>query len=94
MSNDGEQMRNSQSAPAWDDSSSLQQTERFTAGTTWKLVRISRQAGLVVRYLGLSVTPPELAERLLAELQKNSMNPGPLPGSLASKVYRFCRRAD
>lgn len=94
MSNGHEQMSNSQNALAWDDSSSLQQTERFTAGTTWKLARISRRAGLVVRYLGLSVTPPELAERLLAELQKNSTNPGPFPGSLASKVCRFCRRAD
>lgn len=93
MSNSHEQMSNPQRALAYNDSSSLQQTERFTAGTTWKLARISRQTGLVVRYLGLSATPPEFAERLLAELQKNSTNPGPLPRSLASKVCRFCRRA-
>lgn len=53
------------------------------------------QLGLVVRYLGLSATPPEFAERLLAELQKNSTNPGPLPQvPCAFKVCRFCRRAD
>lgn len=82
MSNSHEQMSSPQSEPACNDSSSLQQTERFTAGTTWKLARISRPAGLVVRYLGLSATPPEFAERLLAELQKTSRDPDPFPGPL------------
>lgn len=43
--NSHEQLSSAQSTLACNDSSSLQQTERFTAGTTWKLARISRQAG-------------------------------------------------
>lgn len=43
------------------------------------------QVGLVVRYLGLSASPPELAERLLAELQKTLRTQAPLPGPLGSR---------
>lgn len=83
MSDSNEQMSsNPQRSLACNDSSSLQQTERFTAGTTWKLARISRRAGLVVRYLGLSATPPEFAEQLLAELQKTLSTRVPVPGPL------------
>lgn len=35
--------------------------------------------GLSCVIWGYRQTPPEFAERLLAELQKNSTNPGPLP---------------
>ena len=72
-------LENLQSSLACNDSSSLQQTERFTAGTTWKLARISRLAGFVVRYLGLSATPPEFAEHAVSGATKDSQNPGPLP---------------
>jgi len=92
--NSREQLTSAQETLACNDSSHVQQTERFTAGTTWKLARISSQVGFVVRYLGLSATPPEFAERLLAEIQKNPRARVPSPRSLAFKVCRFYRRAD
>lgn len=79
MSNSHEQMSTSQRELACNDSSSLQQTERFTAGTTWKLARISRQTGLVVRYLGLSATPTRICGAAVSGATKELYEPGSPP---------------
>lgn len=53
--------------------------ERFTAGTTWKLARISRQAGFVVRYPGPIGNPTRICGAAVSGATKEPASPVPYP---------------
>jgi hypothetical protein len=77
---------------ACNDSSSLQQTERFTAGTTWKLARIP-PSGWVCRPLSGAIgNPTRICGAAVRGATKEPTNPGPPPLGPLRPVCRFCRR--